>query len=140
MMKKLPAKIDITKNSNDAVHIRATDQSSGLMMFELEMSLEEFGKGLFSLGARPGVVEIYEKYDTWGLVHECKTERVRVESTHDKKEWINRVNAAVAPLEVDGWQCDEYSKEFNSHKHNYQNKTFAVTMRRYVEPTEETGE
>ena len=105
-MKTLKGNFVITKSNNssppyDNIHITLDDESTGMRVVEMDISLEKFAKGLMS-SYSDCEFKIFPNYDILGYKQEIKTEEVFIPESHYKER--EEVGAkALEPFEVDGW-------------------------------------
>lgn len=131
--KQLTGKIivsNVTSNKGDHVSIRIEDNASGIIVAELEMSHEQFGKMLASSTNADCQIDYYPS-DNIGKRLEVKREIVP-EINYDTTRNGNFVQAyteAVSSYEVDGWKADT-ERGFNSHRRV--GSGYEVIFRRYV--------
>lgn len=121
------------------VEIEVVDAVSGCRMFELTLSQDTFFDNLGLHAYQPASLVQY--HGPIGYRHETKTEVVTIPEklqylpeSHDAK-----LDATLAPFEVDGWSCARGSgADYRNHHRSKRNGQFNVSFHRYVHP--ETGE
>lgn len=109
------------------IAIRIDDESSGIEFLEIEIGLAEFAEAVTGHGHVPC------EYDTRGLANigkqrVVKTERVPY-SFNGKYDTEAR-KAAVAPFEVDGWECNYLGDVGNPYRRAGEG-AYHVTFIRY---------
>lgn len=125
--KTLQVSMEMGRSSNDVVNIRISDEASGAMVAEVELSMEAFGDLLTSRPAI-GTCERYES-DNYGKRMENKSVRLPAKKYGDMdaikkaaKEW-ERANPE--------WKVDGYDlRGFNRHR--MEDGTYQVNVRRWV--------
>lgn len=113
-------RLDISKPmggdpSKAEVHIRLSDEASGIFVMEIRLPLLVFAEALFSKGHNLCKYEINDKtLALIGMVKERKVERIEAarHPSTDKEKAV--VRALVKQLEVDGWSAD-YGNLENHH-------------------------
>lgn len=140
----LPGRITITRPSHgnrdgNYISITIVDESSRARMIEVEIPVAEFALALTGLSEQccsfaPGAFEIA------GWTREHK--RVDVPDNHSRR-WLKyedkreAAREAVAPFEIDGWECN-YLEDFgNMHRYDRETKTYSMGLVRFVPPVTE---
>ncbi len=101
-------------NGGRFTEITIEDTVSGCYIASVRMSMAEFANAISSLACRPAVLQRVAVRSI-GKKRELKEEEVFVPSG-DYKNRENIGRKAVAPFEVDGWECHNVSDTSNHHR------------------------
>ena len=123
----------------DRVTIRVEDKNACGVIFDVDVSLHEFGLALFSAAYRPCKVSIRRQaLKRLGKQLETNTIRLPIDGIALPSE------ETIAPYEVDGWRCDAADRpggKFNHHQAKYaaSGSSYQVTFRRWVKPARKSS-
>lgn len=128
----LKGKVSITrwhgnKEPYTGITITLIDELSGCQCVEIEISPEQLG--LAVTGSQQDC-EFQWRPQNVGMKSEHKTETVPFDGTREDRKAQEK---AVAPFEVDGWKCSDFSSLYNHHR-NVGGKNYRVGFTRYVQP------
>jgi len=140
--KKLTGKLDITRpmgSGENIISMRLHDDATGLIVWELDISAEDFAMGITGLSSRPVTFALFAAEFAGGR-REHKEEIVpRVDGEFPGATYLERkkaeADAALKPFEVDGWRGarGDYG---NGHRSDGQGN-YRVSFNRYFKPGED---
>ena len=128
--------IDINRlrtGEGDTMEFRVTDDESGCLVIDIQMSVEEFAYAITGMGNRDCAFRLLG-IEQVGKRGENKAVKVLVlDGKRDTQD--ERIRTAVAEYEVDGWMGrDEDAKNWhNSVGHDATGNTYEVHYNRYVD-------
>lgn len=126
----MKGKITISKSFNDKVYIILRDEISDIDFVEVELSLEEFSKGLFGLACRPCEFETRE-LNKLGKERICEKFEFGI-SALSKSEAEQKIKELNEDPNNTEWEYSDYFGSKGSFIRR-DNKTYAVTTRcKYV--------
>jgi len=88
---------------NDYIRIVVRDEESGTQFVTVEVSLAEFAQAITGLGAVPCQLDVRGLHNV-GKRREVKREVLPALVNAREADALARAEAAIAPLEVDGWR------------------------------------
>lgn len=91
----------------DYIHIRLIDEASGMVVTDIEMSVEAFGYAVTGMSMQECNFELIDvrHADKVGKTREIKSEPVYLEGDNPMHDH-ERIIAKAKALEVDGWICN----------------------------------
>ena len=133
-----PAHISIGKwgryGEPKPIRIAVADESSGVQIIEVHLSLEKFAEALTGRGDCDCEAEVFDTFAYLGSTYEHKREKVYVGEEVYRNFTDEEATALLAPLDVDGWRgrLEDLNNHHNSGK-DEQGAYYEVHFGRHVD-------
>lgn len=124
--KNLKVSMQMSRSSNDMFYLRLEDETSGLLIAEVKLDSDAFADLMSTRTTKYLDAEYYHN-DSIGKKLEVTTVSLPLKdsNTENMEDLFKR-----AEKEHKGWVCDRDA--YSSHRYDYNEKLYAVTLRRYV--------
>lgn len=140
-MKKITGKVCISKwtGSSEGVSVDITDENSGVLIAQLQFTVEDFARCLFGSAYTPCQAMVYDTFEDIGKFPIRKIVWAISNNFNDNRNEIAK--AAAKPHEVDGWRYSSHQVG-NGHYaiRGVGDTKYPVYLTKYVNTLEEKEE
>lgn len=136
--KKIKVRLQLGRDNNRKWHLRIEDEASGLRILEVNFDHEQLSNLISTMETEPCDAEYFGEKEI-GKKLEVKTVLVEVQPILKIFESYNETQRTsdlqylynLAEERNPGWKADR-DKNYSYNKHDMQNATYTITLRRYV--------